>query len=262
MSITDAITADDITRRFEASVIGKKAFCYHTISSTNEISHKLAKGGAFDGTVVTADQQTRGKGRGGNQWLSNAGENIMLSVILRPTCKPDDLNLMTIFSAIAVAEVVAKTLGKTPEIKWPNDVLFDGRKISGILLESSISNASVEYVIIGIGLNVNQKEFPPDISATSLKLEANRPFTRIGVLTDLLKALEVRYAQFQAGQAQLIVNDFKRLCTIFGKRLTFTYKGIPHNGVALDLDASGMMETRLGNLTKKISAAEMTNVKY
>jgi len=259
------LTAEDIKASLANSkTIGKKVFCYHTASSTNEIGHKLARGGAFDGTLILAENQTRGKGRGEHVWLSSPGENLTFTIVLRPNCKPSEMTLLSLMGSLAIAEAISKMLNKKAAIKWPNDVLIDRKKISGLLLESAISGEHADYVLLGIGLNINQKDFTSELepTATSLRLAANRAFCRVAVLSEIVRYLERRYLQFKSQDTQSILEDWKTYCTMLGKKITFRQNDLERSGVAMDINDAGYLKVRVGPNTLMLSHAEISNVRF
>lgn len=184
------------TLRFGRAVRG-----FREIGSTNTEAMAWAAEGAAEGSLVVAEHQTAGRGRQGRAWQAAAGQNLMCSLVLRPALPPAQLGLITLAASVAVAEAVAAVVAPRPvAIKWPNDVLVDGLKVAGMLLESALGGAEGAVVVLGIGLNVNQQDFPPalDGRATSLWLATGRPVPRAALLADLLGRLEARYASLAA----------------------------------------------------------------
>src|SRR5262249_21329770 len=147
---------------------GKKIHYFPDLDSTNRVAYKLAADGAAEGEVVLAETQTRGKGRLGRSWFSPPGLNLYLSVILRPKLAPSDAPLLTLVSAVALADTVQRFLGMSPAIKWPNDILVGGKKLAGILTESSVDSQRLHFVVVGIGVNLNMPAsmLPEDIRRT------------------------------------------------------------------------------------------------
>lgn len=194
-SLLDALHTD----RF-----GRTLHVYDEVGSTNTEATVWARGENVDpapeGAVVLTEFQTAGRGRYGRSWSADAGRNLMLSVVLRPNLPPEQFGRVTIAAGVAVAETVASFVEPHPvTIKWPNDILLDGKKTCGMLLETSFgtnpNQPSSGAVILGIGLNVNQTDFPPDLvdTATSMRLATGRPLPRPTVFAKLLAELETRY---------------------------------------------------------------------
>src|ERR1700733_6540894 len=156
--------------------LGSPLLEFDTLPSTNELAREMAVQGAVEGTTILAREQTAGRGRLGRTWTSAAGEGLYVSIILRPKVQPRRFSIMTLASAVAVAETLISEFAVTPDIKWPNDVLVSDRKVCGILLETATEGDKLEYAILGIGVNLGQPDFPDDIreSSTSLLLETRR----------------------------------------------------------------------------------------
>jgi len=167
------------------------------VASTMDEARRLAEQGAPEGTAVVADSQTSGRGQAGRGWYSPPGQSILLSAVLRPDLAPADASWLTMTAALAMCETLAAWQPSAPRIKWFNDVLLDGRKVCGVLLETSITGDALDYVVLGLGLNVNTdfSAAPPDVRerATSLSQAAGRPLDREAVLQSWLTAFGARY---------------------------------------------------------------------
>jgi len=162
--------------RIHTKWIGRKRIHKELTDSTNSDICRLAREGALEGTVVTADVQTAGKGRRGRSWESEAGTSLLFSLLLRPNLAPDIAPQITLLMAMAVAKAIRELTGLKAEIKWPNDVVVNGKKVCGILTEMQLKDGGIDYVVVGIGVNMLQKVIPPELtnSATSLWLEKER----------------------------------------------------------------------------------------
>lgn len=265
MECSSAFSAEDLQTRMDCNrVVGKSVHCYQSATSTNDIGHSLAKSGAADGTLITAEFQTRGKGRGSNVWQSAQGENIMFSLILRPKGETAKISLLPLMAALAVAQAIETVLQRKPEIKWPNDVMIDRKKVCGILLESAISGSSVEYVLLGIGLNVNQTVFPQELAtlATSLRLSAGQLFSRAEVMAELAKKLDEWYLAFCNGKYDAILDGWRSYADLLGKEISFLHNGEHLNGIAKDVDEQGCLIVLTGANPLCLSQAEISNVRY
>jgi BirA family biotin operon repressor/biotin-[acetyl-CoA-carboxylase] ligase len=175
--------------------LGANLLLFDSLPSTNDLAHQMAESGAEEGTTIVAREQTAGRGRQGRRWLSPAGQGLYLSLILRPRIKAADAARLTLSSAIAVAETLLEQFAIKPDIKWPNDILVRGRKICGILVECATEGESLQYAIVGIGINVAQRHFPDEIAAiaTSVFLETGHAVTPDNLLDPLLDRIELWY---------------------------------------------------------------------
>lgn len=238
-----AVAAALATRR-----LGRPLQFRPSVGSTNEEVRSLARGGAPEGLVLLADEQTAGRGRLGRGWQSPAGEGIWLSVLLRPPLPPPETPRLTLAAAVAVAEAI-RAAGLPAGIKWPNDVLIEGKKCCGILTELELAGDAVAFAVVGMGLNVNQAEFPPAIAAaaTSLRLAAGHAFERAPLVCALLERLEARYEQLLAGEAALVLGAWRALSVTLGKRVRIipATGGAAYLGEAVDVDADGALRLRL-----------------
>ena len=177
----------EVSSLLETEIIGKRIHFYDEIGSTNVKAFELARGGEGEGAVVLADSQTGGKGRIGRRWESPPGLNLYASIILRPPVAPQEAHALTFLAAVATAEAVAKVCPVRPVVKWPNDILLDGGKAAGILLEMDSEPDRVHFVVIGIGVNINETQsmFPEYIrnTATSLREKAGDAIDRAEEVT-------------------------------------------------------------------------------
>ena len=191
----------DLDRRrvfqsLETHTFGRSIAAVHQTGSTNDDAREASKSGAPSGHVVWADHQLSGRGTHGRAWDSPGGQDLYFSVLVRgqglPTTHPR-LGLLTLALGLAVAEAVDTVTGRTSTIKWPNDLLFEGKKCCGILVEARSAGAQLQELVLGIGLNVNRQAFPPELAATSLRLETGRKFERPWLLGTVLNQLERRF---------------------------------------------------------------------
>ena len=172
---------------------------YHKeLDSTNTEAKRLAEEGAAHGTLVVADRQLAGKGRRGRRWNSPSGGNIYMTLLLRPDLDPDDAPMLTLVMACSVARGIQKQTGLTAQIKWPNDIIVHGKKVCGILTEMSAKAGYIHYVVIGIGINVNTEEFPEELreTATSIRLETGRTFSKNTLIADVMDFFQKDYQIF------------------------------------------------------------------
>lgn len=183
---------------FQTKWIGKEQYHKVRTGSTNADIRLLAGQGASDGTLVTAEEQTDGRGRRGRSWQAKSGSSLLFSILLRPGLQPDTAPQITLLMAMAVTKAIRETCGLDALIKWPNDVVAGGRKVCGILTEMDVSAGAIQHVIVGTGVNVNQTKIPEELtqSATSLFLELGKEVSKDELLAAILTAFENYYERF------------------------------------------------------------------
>ncbi|MEM1041369.1 MAG: biotin--[acetyl-CoA-carboxylase] ligase [Bacteroidota bacterium] len=234
---------------------------FETVGSTNTEAVQWARAGAPEGAIVVAEHQTAGRGRLGRSWTDRSGQGLLFSVVLRPALPPERLSLVTLAGGVAVAEAVeAWTDPAEPRIKWPNDVLLGGRKCCGMLLESSLD--APRFVVLGIGLNVNQDAFPDALAdrATSLRLETGRLIPRAALLARLLERLEYWAGQLAAGNDAAVREAFTERMTGRGTAVSvrLTQDGRAARGVVEGIDAAGALCLRTETGTRVLHAGDVT----
>lgn len=179
--------------------VGKHICYFKELDSTNARAKQEADNGAAEGTLVVTDMQTAGRGRRGRSWNSPAGVNVYFTLILKPVYEPDKAAMVTLVMALAVAEGISLTCGLEAEIKWPNDVVVNGKKVCGILTEMSMEHGRVRHVAVGVGVNVGLQEFPPEIAdkAANLEAECKKSVSRVALAANILRAFEKHYDSFR-----------------------------------------------------------------
>ena len=190
-----------------------KRYHFETIDSTNVKAKELATEGAAHGTLVTADAQNAGIGRRGRRWSSEKEAGIYMSMLLRPEIETDKAAMLTLVAALAVETTIKTSLGCQPMIKWPNDIVLNKKKICGILTEMALNGTEIDYVVVGIGINVNNKNFPEEIknTASSLSLELNREIDRELLITKVWEQFDVYYKLFlQTGDLSFIREEYEK----------------------------------------------------
>ena len=194
-------TERDIGNNLTTKWAGKALYYLDETGSTNVDAKQYAREGSPHGTVVVADMQTAGRGRKGKTWQSPAGSSIYMTILLRPDFSPDKASMLTLVMGLSVAQAVAEIPDLHPGIKWPNDIVINQKKICGILTEMEVQEEDASYVVVGVGINVNNsspEEFPEEIrqAATSLKIEAGRSHSREALLARVLYYFEKNYDTF------------------------------------------------------------------
>ncbi|WP_343272875.1 biotin--[acetyl-CoA-carboxylase] ligase [Lentibacillus songyuanensis] len=199
LAFPDKLSENTIQWGLDTSWLGKTVVHKEVTTSTQHVAHQLAQEQALHGTIVVADEQTKGKGRMDHAWHSTKHKGIWMSVILRPAILPYLAPQLTLLAATVLADVL-KTYQITPQIKWPNDLLLNGRKTAGILTEMQAEQDTIQYVVIGIGMNVNQShdDLPADIQdkATSLFLETKQRWNTRKLIQNLLRTFEAAYDDY------------------------------------------------------------------
>jgi BirA family biotin operon repressor/biotin-[acetyl-CoA-carboxylase] ligase len=233
--------------------IGCHVRWYAEIPSTNDVAAVLADNGSEEGTLVLADMQTAGRGRLGRSWASPPGAGIYASVVLRP--RDEVARLLTIAAGVAIADGIARASGLEAELKWPNDVHREGRKLAGILAERGAG-----HVVLGFGINVLRAVYPAEVRhrATSLELELDRPVDRALVLTECLAALVSRYRDLNAGRrADVIAAWRRRGASMLGRRIEWEAGGAMQQGTAENVDDEGALMVRTERGVVRVISGEV-----
>jgi BirA family transcriptional regulator, biotin operon repressor / biotin---[acetyl-CoA-carboxylase] ligase len=239
VSVPDKLLAHEIQFDLKTKVFGCKVFYHETLTSTMDEAFRLGMEGAPEGTVVCAEAQTKGRGRLGRTWSSPKHKGIYLSIILRPKLPPAELARLTLLSAVAVTEAVEKASGVDARIKWPNDILVKNKKLSGILTELRAEVDQMKFVVVGLGLNVNNTAAHLIDGATSLKHETGKTFSRVEVVQEILRAFERRYAKIEKHGIEEVIQAWKTHAHTLGKWVRITDPAGAVEGVAFDLDQDG-----------------------
>jgi BirA family biotin operon repressor/biotin-[acetyl-CoA-carboxylase] ligase len=242
-----------IKRKLQTELIGKKVIVFPSLPSTNDIAKGEARKGAREGTVILAEEQTAGRGRLKRAWLSPKG-SIALSIILHPT--PTQLPSLIMVASLAVAHCIEKVADLKTQIKWPNDVLINGKKVCGILVESDVRGSAVDYAVIGVGLNVNLKTADfPDIAATatSLSQELGKELSLPEVIRCLLEVVENLYLTLPEGDS--VFREWRNRLVTLGQEVEVSSGQTVHKGVAESVASDGSLFLRQpdGNLLKIVA---------
>ncbi len=196
----DGVTESNIRLGLQTKTLGTVIHYEESVKTTQKIAHMLASEGAVEGTLVIADEQTAGRGRMMREWHSSKGTGVWMSLILKPLLPPQKAPQFTLITAVAVVQAIEEASDLHPQIKWPNDILIDGKKVTGILTELQAESDKINSIIIGIGMNVNQtkEHFPDEIQeiATSLSIEQGEPLSRSFVVQKVLERIEALYSLY------------------------------------------------------------------
>jgi BirA family transcriptional regulator, biotin operon repressor / biotin---[acetyl-CoA-carboxylase] ligase len=242
----DLMLPAEIAAGLTTRVMGRSGLvCLKETDSTNLQAKARAAQGADEGTVVVAETQTSGRGRRGRSWFSSAGRSIYASIILRPPMAPAQAPQITLMTAVAVAQTLRETAQLNATIKWPNDILIDGKKIAGILTEISTDMDVVDYVVVGLGINVNtlEKEMPADIRAiaTSALIQKGAPVERVTLLCALLKNFERCYDQLKSDGFAPIMAQWRRMSDIIGQPVYVDVLEKRYTGIVAAVDDDGVL---------------------
>lgn len=245
----DLLLPNEVCPDLKTKVFGRKNYFYYPeIDSTNNRARDLAIAGYSEGTVVVAERQTAGRGRRGRSWYSPASQGIYVSVILRPVLSLPEIAQISLVAAVAVAETLAEDLNLPARIKWPNDILVNGKKICGILTEAVTDMDSVEYMVLGMGLNINHRrqDFPAELRtiATSTLAEYGCRSSRVSILQDLLLHFERHYYDLlQDGLSQLL-GKIRNLSMVIGQTVRIDTLNGFYIGEVIDIDDAGFLKVR------------------
>lgn len=232
--------------------IGREIYYRAVLESTNKIAAFLAKKGAKEGTCVLAEKQTKGRGRQKRRWFSPYGKNLYISIILRPDLPKSKINYLPFLSCLSVSDVIKSFSDIHVTLKWPNDVLANGKKISGTLVELSLSGKKVDFAIVGIGFNVNMEEddMPEDLKkvATSLRIETGSNYDRALICANLLISFEKYYDLLQVKGSSEIRSLWEEKASIRGKTVSVANEKGVFEGVCEGIDENGalLLNTKKG----------------
>jgi len=248
--VPDFLYPFEIWPHLKTKKFGQAIYWDYKLTSTNDKARELARQNALEGTLVLAETQSKGRGRRGRTWESPPAQGgIYMSLILKPLSPLAKASPYTFLGAYAVSRFCLLR-GLFTKVKWPNDVYVNGKKISGILTELSATGQDIGYLVLGIGINVNQAEFPPDICATSLLLETNKTWSRKEVLAELLLYLEEGYQRLSQDTTWLI-ELMKKHSLLLGKEIVVT-GGLELEGVAEDIAPDGALLVRVADKAEPV----------
>lgn len=248
-SVADLLLPEIVGPMVNGTIFAPRIRHYFRTGSTNVAAMEAAANGEPEGSTFFAEQQTAGRGRGSNQWESAPSDGIYCSVILRPQLSPADALLLSLIAGIAVAEAVEETTALHPDLRWPNDVLLEDRKFCGILTEMNAETTRVRYVVVGIGIDVNQASFSAALEpvATSLRIAGGHEWSRVQVAAALLKSLDNWYRSLCDGTTDsraAIFQKFEERSSFARSRLVYVDEDGGYEGVTEGLDSRGFLQVR------------------
>lgn len=260
VSSPDILDESEIKNNLDTKVIGKSLTVLETVGSTNNYLKDIANT-SETGTVVVSREQTGGKGRLGRVWQSKKDDTISFSILLRPDISPMEVSAITPLCGLAVAKALNNYFDFNAKIKWPNDVIIGKKKLVGILTEMSCEFDRIDYIIVGIGINLLNKEFPEEIihKATSCCLESNKKIDKNKLLAVILREIEdiLLSGDYRFNEDNL--KSYKENCATLGRKITFTRKGEEVSGTATDINKEGELIVTLSNGAKEtVFSGEVT----
>lgn len=258
----DTVSQAELASRLQTRWAGRKTIYLETVDSTNNYARKLAEDGASHGTLVVADFQSGGKGRRGRTWVMPPGAAIAMSIVIRPQIRPERVSMLTLVTGLAAAGAVREVTGLEAEIKWPNDLVIGGKKLSGTLTELSTDLDGVNYVVIGTGINANVAGFPDEIKdiATSLQLELGKPVDRAAVICACMEKFEAYYDRFmEKTDMSLLMEDYQTLLANMDREVRVLEPGNEYSGIARGIDRYGqLLVERADGRVEKVYAGEVS----
>ncbi len=259
-SIPDRLFPFAVTRELNTKVLGRKVYYFDSLSSTMDVAMQLGMKGCPSGTLVLAESQTKGRGRLGRGWFSPKYKGIYLSLILRPKLLPAQASILTLLAAVGICEAIKDIAGIDTQIKWPNDILVGQKKLGGILTELMASVDEVNFVIIGIGLNVNNDKKTLVSAATSLKEQRKEFINRISLLQELLRKIEGNFLLLEKKGSQSIIEKWRRYSITLGKRVKVYCQREHIEGEAVDIDMDGGLLIRNDSgIIKKVMSGDVVH---
>lgn len=247
-SPVDILGKSELESRIRTKWCGRRVQYYEQTGSTNIQAKRLAEEGAAGGTLVVADMQTDGRGRRGRGWISPAGTNVYYTLLLRPQFQPDKASMLTLVMALAVARAVEDVTGVSTHIKWPNDVVMNGRKMVGILTEMSAESDYIHHIVIGVGINVGEQQFPEELAdrVTSVDREAGRKIPRAELIQKCMEYFETYYESFaECGSMSGLMGEYHDYLINRGRSVRVLDPRGEYGGMAEGINENGELLVRL-----------------
>ncbi len=246
----------------EGQQIGRELVHFADIDSTNNYAKRIGNEGCLHGTVITAERQTLGRGRVGRLWQSDNNRGLWFSMVLRPDLEPEKVQIITLAASVAVVEGIFEVLGINCGIKWPNDIILDSCKLGGILTELSAEPGHVNYVVVGIGLNVNQDsgDFDQELQdkAISLKLYTGKTQARSKILSAILKRFESIYETLLEGKTRHIIDKWNKYSVTIGKEVRIISREVEYIGTAQSIALDGKLVVKCKDgAVREVSSGEV-----
>ena len=262
MAAPDLMTEAEIKSLMHTDWVAKEVLYFDTIDSTNTKAQELAEKGYPSGTLVVADKQESGKGRRGRSWVSPSGTGIFMTLMIKPDINPNNASMLTLVAALAVAKAITSVTGEEAMIKWPNDIVVNGKKVCGILTEMNAQFDYINHIVVGIGINVHNESFPEEISqmASSLMIEAGgKRFHRAQIIAETMSYFEQYYDTFlQTQDLSALVREYDELLVNMNKAVRVLDPKEPFDGKAMGITPKGELIVDTWESRKLVSSGEVS----
>ena len=262
MAAPDLMTEAEIKSLMHTEWVAKEVLYFDTIDSTNTKAQELAEKGYPSGTLVVADKQESGKGRRGRSWVSPSGTGIFMTLMIKPDINPNNASMLTLVAALAVAKAITSVIGEEALIKWPNDIVVNGKKVCGILTEMNAQFDYINHIVVGIGINVHNESFPEEISqmASSLMIEAGgKRFHRAQIIAETMSYFEQYYDTFLKTQdLSALVREYDELLVNRNKSVRVLDPKEPFDGKAMGITPKGELIVDTWESRKLVSSGEVS----
>lgn len=262
MAAPDLMTEAEIKSLMHTEWVAKEVLYFDTIDSTNTKAQELAEKGYPSGTLVVADKQESGKGRRGRSWVSPSGTGIFMTLMIKPDINPNNASMLTLVAALAVAKAITSVTGEEALIKWPNDIVVNGKKVCGILTEMNAQFDYINHIVVGIGINVHNERFPEEISqmASSLMIEAGgKRFHRAQIIAETMSYFEQYYDTFLKTQdLSALVREYDELLVNRNKSVRVLDPKEPFDGKAMGITPKGELIVDTWESRKLVSSGEVS----
>ncbi len=260
--VPDLLLPDEIAAALTTRRLGRAVAYFRRVESTNNEAKKLAVAGCPEGQIVVAEEQSVGRGRLARGWFSPFAGGVWFTIVLRPPFSPQDAPKCTLLAAVAVCRAIRRATGVACGIKWPNDILYEGKKLVGILTEMSAEMDAINHIVIGIGVNVNiaAADFPPELRdlATSLSLAAGRPLPRLAIFAAVLEELERIYDLVLAAGFGPVLAEWRDMSVTLGRAVDVSGPGRQFSGTALDVDDDGALLVKTDAGVERVLAGDVS----
>ena len=243
--VPDILAPELLRAQLKGSLFGKRIYHFFKTDSTNRVAMELGYAGEPEGAVILAEEQSAGRGRAGRTWHSERAAGIYATLLLRPKISPVQAPLLTMMAGLSAHGAIQAQTGLQLDLKWPNDLVLNGKKLGGILTEMYADTSLVRFVVVGIGINVNQEKFPAELAgiATSLRAETGRNLSRLELLARLLREFETDYNRFLREGAKSVTERFTKASSYaVGKKVRVTNGGDTFTGVTAGLAPEGLLQ--------------------